>query len=189
MRAAGEFYSLAIRLLEARPPGPSRSIPGDRRAALFHDIAVDCILNDFRVLRQYENHGKPFSSWLYLVARNKILDEIRERRWEIPSQFGVEDGTPADVAIGGILPTQPNEETRQAHREALEVVAVCMRKLRQHCQLLLRMTARGFSIAEILRVLRLPPEDNKRIADDRRFCRQQLRQLIERQGVDLTDLL
>lgn len=40
------------------------------------DLAQDALLNGYRSLSTYQ-HGCPFSSWLYAIARNRCFNELR----------------------------------------------------------------------------------------------------------------
>lgn len=40
------------------------------------DLAQDALLNGYRSLASYQ-HGCPFSSWLYAIARNRCFNELR----------------------------------------------------------------------------------------------------------------
>ena len=52
-------------------------IGGDRDAAV--DLAQEVLLSAYRRLAQYEHEGR-FGAWLFTIARNRCLGELRRRR-------------------------------------------------------------------------------------------------------------
>ncbi|MEK7192297.1 MAG: sigma-70 family RNA polymerase sigma factor [Patescibacteria group bacterium] len=44
------------------------------------DLTHDVFLSAWQNLRKYKPKGFPFSSWLYQIARNKIIDHYRTRK-------------------------------------------------------------------------------------------------------------
>ena len=50
----------------------------DKRDA--EDLTHDVFLSAWQNIRKYASQGFPFSSWLYQVARNKVIDHYRTRK-------------------------------------------------------------------------------------------------------------
>jgi len=50
----------------------------DRNAA--EDITHEVFLSSWRNLHSYQSRGLPFSSWLYRIARNKVIDHYRTKK-------------------------------------------------------------------------------------------------------------
>jgi RNA polymerase sigma-70 factor (ECF subfamily) len=44
------------------------------------DITHQVFMSAWQKIRSYENRGYPFSSWLYQIARNQVVDHYRSRR-------------------------------------------------------------------------------------------------------------
>lgn len=47
------------------------------------DITHQVFLNAWQNVRRYEHRGHPFSSWLYRIARNQIIDHYRAQKEEV----------------------------------------------------------------------------------------------------------
>ncbi|MBI2033644.1 MAG: sigma-70 family RNA polymerase sigma factor [Candidatus Liptonbacteria bacterium] len=46
------------------------------------DLTHQVFLNAWQNIRSYKHHGFPFSSWLYQIARNEVIDFYRTRKYE-----------------------------------------------------------------------------------------------------------
>jgi len=46
------------------------------------DLTHQVFLNAWQSIRSYKHHGFPFSSWLYQIARNEVIDFYRTRKYE-----------------------------------------------------------------------------------------------------------
>lgn len=44
------------------------------------DLAGRVFLNAWQAIDRYEDRGRPFSSWLYRLAHNQVVDHYRDRR-------------------------------------------------------------------------------------------------------------
>jgi hypothetical protein len=51
------------------------------------------------------------------------------------------------------------------------------------------MAADEFTPKEMVKVLRRPPRDNKKVSDDLRYCRRKLRKLLTEMGVDVSGVV
>ena len=47
------------------------------------DITHQVFMSAWQNIRSYEHRGHPFSSWLYRIARNQVIDFYRARRDEV----------------------------------------------------------------------------------------------------------
>ncbi len=47
------------------------------------DLTHQVFLNAWQSISRYEDRGFPFSSWLYRIARNQVIDHYRTRKQEI----------------------------------------------------------------------------------------------------------
>ena len=56
------------------------------------DITNQVFMNAWQNVRQYRHRGHPFSSWLYRIARNQVIDHYRSRKDTLSlERDGVED--------------------------------------------------------------------------------------------------
>jgi RNA polymerase sigma-70 factor (ECF subfamily) len=59
------------------------------------DITHQVFMNAWQGMRRYRHRGHPFSSWLYRIARNKVIDHYRARKESVSletveiDQFGI----------------------------------------------------------------------------------------------------
>jgi RNA polymerase sigma-70 factor (ECF subfamily) len=70
-------------------------VSGDREAAL--DLSQEVLLNAYNRLNDYEHDGR-FGAWLFTIARNRCLSELRRRRIPLAEEAVLElvaDPTPA----------------------------------------------------------------------------------------------
>lgn len=59
------------------------------------DITHQVFLSAWQNIKRYEHRGHPFSSWLYRIARNQVVDHYRSRKDEV----SLEQSEIAEVAI------------------------------------------------------------------------------------------
>jgi RNA polymerase sigma factor (sigma-70 family) len=186
-RAFAGFYTFAVALLSRKPPRPLLSIRPEDRQDIIHDIVYHCVKDDFRVLRRYVPKGRSFAAWLYVVAHNKSLDLISAKGQPAVtlSIHQKEDGR----ALEQVLSDPGNTHDRQAElSEIVGIVVKAIGRLDEHCQLLLEMAADEFTPKEIVKVLGLAPEQNKKVSDDLRYCRNKLKRLLVEMGADLASM-
>ncbi|MFN8522602.1 MAG: sigma-70 family RNA polymerase sigma factor [Chloroflexota bacterium] len=50
------------------------------RADVADDLTADVFMKVFSKIESYESRGLPFSSWLYRIAHNRLIDQIRSQR-------------------------------------------------------------------------------------------------------------
>ena len=75
---------------------------GSREEA--EDITHQVFLSAWQKIGAYKHRGYPFSSWLYRIARNQIVDHYRAKRTEVsidkidPELFAATERSSADLA-------------------------------------------------------------------------------------------
>ncbi len=55
------------------------------------DLTHQVFLHALKHIKNYKDLGHPFSSWLYQIARNQIIDYYRTRKSNLPLQEAEED--------------------------------------------------------------------------------------------------
>lgn len=88
------------------------------------DLTHQVFVSAFENIRTYENLGFPFSTWLYQIARNKVIDHYRAKKQEI-------DFEEADPEI--FASSDMNDLTVDAKME-LERAMKAIRKLKPEYQ-------------------------------------------------------
>jgi RNA polymerase sigma factor (sigma-70 family) len=182
-KAFDGFYRFTVAVLTTRPPRPMLSATKEEREDLIHDIVYHCVRDNFRVLRLYRPKGRPFTAWLYVVAHNKCLDWLR-----VGSQIGKTvsihgDGT--GRGLENVLADRVgNPENRLEASEITPIIRNAMGQLGSHCRTLLELAADELTPKEMVLLLGLPVDQNKKISDDLRYCRKKLVRLLEKEGID-----
>jgi RNA polymerase sigma factor (sigma-70 family) len=179
------FYRFAYRELTAIPPRPMRVLNPDDQQDLIHDIIYHCVRDSFKVLRQYKDVGKSFGAWLYRVAHNKALEYLRGKRkkWPILAEQINDDEAWLVERIFAAKCQNPNHV--QELRELIAIVIKALGEIGRKCQILIEMAADEFTPKEMVAVLGLPNDHNKKISSDLRYCRRKLRDLLATKGLDI----
>ncbi|OGO30886.1 MAG: RNA polymerase subunit sigma-70 [Chloroflexi bacterium RBG_16_56_11] len=114
---------------------------GDRTEA--EDMTQQVFLKAIQSISSYKWKGMPFSSWLYRIAHNQIVDYLRKksRRPTVPLEK-------VDVS-------DSDDPGRQAERKLeIEELAVATRKLTKAQQEVISLRfAGGLSVAEVARTM------------------------------------
>lgn len=66
------------------------------------DLTHEVFLSAWRNIPSYKHKGFPFSSWLYQIARNKVIDHFRTRK----TTFPIEEVIERDLDIPALLNTE-----------------------------------------------------------------------------------
>jgi DNA-directed RNA polymerase specialized sigma24 family protein len=178
------FYTFACKLLSLKPPRSLRALSDAESKDLIHDIILHCVRDNFKVLRSYNECGKSFAGWLYIVAHNKGLDYLRTRKREMDVMPPIDNPEESNL---GRRPVNPNDSImhRTIVADVIDKANECLAKLGQYCQLLIQMAADEYTPREMVLVLGWPTDKNKKVSDDLRSCRQQLKNLLVGKGVSL----
>lgn len=174
-QAADRFYRYVIVLFGKAPPKVLRSLPEDVKPDMIHDIVVHCIRNNFRVLKKYENKGRPFAIWFYFISRNYVLDHLPKY---------IETIEPDDVSTGPS--NNPGEGVE--NRQILEKVNLCLAKIDDYCRLLLRMAGDELVPREMVKVLGWQQDKAKKVSNDLGYCRKKLEDMLTEFGLDIDHL-
>ncbi|MFC1911793.1 sigma-70 family RNA polymerase sigma factor [Chloroflexota bacterium] len=107
------------------------------------DMTQQVFLKAFKNISSYKYQGLPFSSWLYRIAHNQIVDYFRKKSKRAT--------VPLDESL-----TAGNSDPRQEVERSLEVedLARATRKLTKSQQEVISLRFAGeFSIAQVARVM------------------------------------
>lgn len=88
------------------------------------DLTHQVFLSAWKNVRGYENLGHPFSSWLYQIARNQVIDHYRVRKPEVD----------LEAIEAQQLATHENHEATLDGRLEIEKVRHAMKELSQEYQ-------------------------------------------------------
>ena len=134
------------------------------REELRQETILHCLKDDFRILRKYIERGKGFGNWFH----NKCVDMINQGLIGSPRTSPIIDPAPD--------PSPPDDSV---NRTALHLVRKLIAEMSDKCQALLALAAREFKPNEIARVMRI---NNKKVADDLRYCRSRLNKMLKEHG-------
>lgn len=84
------------------------------------DLTHQVFLHAWQNIRRYEDLGFPFSSWLYQIARNQIIDHYRTKKRALRIE---------DLADAEIPPLEHSLTDMADERRALDEVHRALRKL------------------------------------------------------------
>lgn len=70
-----------------------------RRREEAEDLTHQVFLHAWVNIRKYRNLGFPFSSWLYRIARNQIVDHFRTAKQHIPIDDLIPANEPRDAGV------------------------------------------------------------------------------------------
>jgi DNA-directed RNA polymerase specialized sigma24 family protein len=183
-----EFYKLAYYVYNTTPPIPLRNLPSEESEELKDDIIYHCVKDNFRVLRLYQSKGKPFAAWFYTLASNKCRDYLRKKGRQ-PETVPI-DSNPDNLSLADILHNKnENSEYKIDFADFISITKKAISQLEEYCKLLLEMAADEFTPKEMVLVLRLPKDQNKKVSDDLRECRRRLTNLLAQDGYDIKSLI
>ena len=183
-KSAAEFYQFAAKLLSTAPPKLFRGLNKEDQEDFIQEIVIHCISNNFRVLRTYQDKGKPFAAWFYIIVHHKLVDFLRKRGQVMPYELELADAHEFVSDNPGIEALFNVE-----HNEALKVVKMCLSEIGTKCRLLLKLAAKEFRPKEMVRIMGLPLEQAKNVANDLAHCRKKLANLLWEKGIKIEDYL
>ena len=175
--AADKFARWAYLLLNHSPFAELRRLSPELREDIIEEIIIHCVRDDCRILKKYHKTSSSFLSWFFTVARNKAIDILRKPAYR---QESTETEAP-DPSI--------TAEERSELKNLVEKVWNYVSKLREKCQLLLKLAAEEYTPMEMTIAMGLPPSRNKQVADDLRYCRRQLIDLLVQNDVIIDEVL
>ena len=176
---AGAFEELMFRF-QGRVQSLFRHLVGNREMA--EDLTQDVFLRIFRARKSYQPQAK-FSTWLFTIANNVALNQLRTQRRKPETQFGGDsNGTDWSNGLNPAESMQAGSESMPARQldktELREMVRLAIEALgeRQRMAVLLNRFE-GMNYAEIADVMQLSPQAVKSL-----LCRAhiQLRNLLQK---------
>lgn len=186
--AMRDFHDFAYRLVKVKPPRVLRSLTESEKEDFLQDFMLHCVDNDFGVLRQYSDNGKPFSAWLYVSIHNRCLDFLKKKKRAGETFSPQSDQGDADTYAGAVSSELLPQE-RAEFRDIIDATKKCISRLGQYCQLLLHLAADEYTPREMVLAMGLATDKNKKISDDLRDCRKKLRKAIAERGIDPKSIL
>jgi RNA polymerase sigma-70 factor (ECF subfamily) len=136
--AFGELY---VRHLDEIYRYVFYKVGNEKRA---EDLTEQVFLKAWEAIEDYEARGYPFSSWLYRIAHNAVVDHYRTRKDESPLDpvaFSL-----ADESLGP-------EETLMKKREVSRLLEALAQLSEEKQELLLLRFVEGLSHARVARIL------------------------------------
>ena len=172
-RAFAEFYRFAVALLRKKPPRLLAGLSKEDREDFIHDFIYHCVKDGFQVLRQYRPMGRPFAVWLYAIACNKCVDFVRSKG-RSPRQVSIHEDADGKGLENLLADPQEGPEGKLEKSELVDIVSKGISMVGEYCQLLLNMAADGLKPKEMARLLGLSEDQNKKVSDDLRYCKEKM---------------
>jgi len=178
---ASAFEELMFRF-QGRVQSLFRHMIGNRELA--EDLTQDVFLRVFRARKSYQPCAK-FSTWLFAIANNVALNQLRTQRRKPETQFGIERGgndafsemvsNPAEMMVAGSESMPTRQLDKSELREMVHLAVEALNERQRMAVLLNRFE--GMSYAEIADVMQLSPQAVKSL-----LCRAhiQLRNLLQK---------
>ena len=176
---ASAFEELMFRF-QGRVLSLFRHLLGNRELA--EDLTQDVFLRVFRARKTYQPNAQ-FSTWLFTIANNVALNQLRRQRRKPEVQFGGEGGNtgtelnfdPAETMIAGSESMPARQLDKGELREMVRLAIEALNERQRMAVLLNRFE--GMSYAEIADVMQISPQAVKSL-----LCRAhiQLRNLLQR---------
>jgi len=180
---ASAFEELMFRF-QGRIQSLFRHMIGNRELA--EDLTQDVFLRVFRARKTYQPSAK-FSTWLFAIANNVALNQLRTQRRKPETQFGIERGggsndtysemlsNPAETMVAGSESMPTRRLDKSELREMVHLAVEALNERQRMAVLLNRFE--GMSYAEIADVMQLSPQAVKSL-----LCRAhiQLRNLLQK---------
>lgn len=107
------------------------------------DLTHHVFLNAWQNIRSYRNLGNPFSSWLYQIARNQVIDHYRTEKQNVDLE-----------SIEDIAVLLPEAEAKTEEKLEIERVMKAIRQLKPEYQDIVAMRfVEELSIKEVAGIL------------------------------------
>jgi RNA polymerase sigma-70 factor (ECF subfamily) len=176
---ASAFEELMFRF-QGRVQSLFRHMIGNREMA--EDLTQDVFLRVLRARKSYQPSAK-FSTWLFAIANNVALNQLRNQRRKPETQFGGETNdnhsealpNPAEAMAAGSESMPTRQLDKSELREMVHLAVEALNERQRMAVLLNRFE--GMSYAEIADVMQLSPQAVKSL-----LCRAhiQLRNLLQK---------
>ena len=113
--------------------------------AVSQDLTSQVFLKAWQHIRNYKRRGNPFSSWLYQIAHNLVIDYYRTNKY----QFNLEEVKEVAVVY------EENIEKKIDNQKDLALIKKAIKKLPDKQQTVLIMKfVEGLSVQEIAKALK-----------------------------------
>ena len=176
------FYRFAMAFFDNSTPAIFRGLVKEDREDLSHNIISRCVENNFKILRKYRNFPDvPFSAWFYILVRNECLDHIRRVTPTISLDDCANEGVNRNVAETGAH----NNPGIYEYKEVVSAIQNVLSDLGAYCQLLLQMASDLLKPRQMVLLLGMRKNQNKKISDDLRECRKKLENRLYEKGIDI----
>jgi RNA polymerase sigma-70 factor (ECF subfamily) len=174
---AAAFEELMFRF-QGRVQSLFRHLLGNREIA--EDLTQDVFLRVFRARKSYQPKAK-FVTWLFTIANNVAINQLRSRKRKPETQFGGEANAnetaldPAEALTAGSEAMPARQLDKSELREMVHLAIEALNERQRMAVLLNRFE--GMSYAEIADVMQLSPQAVKSL-----LCRAhlQLRNLLQK---------
>jgi DNA-directed RNA polymerase specialized sigma24 family protein len=158
--------------------------PQDREDRVSELICHFC-KDSFRVLRKYQDRGRPFAAWFLHVANNFLHDRLSVPGVPVVSTVPNGEDGERESAVNRLADPRPNGIDQLQAREWKVIVNRCLSRMSKECQSLIKLALiDGLKPLEIIRIWDLPEKKNKDLGTRIRDCRRSLAKKLIDEGLD-----
>lgn len=130
-----------------------------REPALAEDLAQETFMRAFGAIKSYNPNYK-FSSWIFKIANNLVIDYLRKKRLQTVSIHGSPNAVTEDEQARTSLDLESREERPDTYVENVELgseIEAAVAKLRpEYRAVTLLRHVEGYSYQEIANIMELP---------------------------------
>lgn len=130
-----------------------------REPALAEDLAQETFMRAFGAIKSYNPNYK-FSSWIFKIANNLVIDYLRKKRLQTVSIHGSPNAVTEDEQARTSLELESREERPDTYVENVELgseIEAAVAKLRpEYRAVTLLRHVEGYSYQEIANIMELP---------------------------------
>jgi len=130
-----------------------------RDSALAEDLAQEAFMRAFGAIKSYNPNYK-FSSWIFKIANNLVIDYLRKKRLQTVSIHGSPNAVTEDEQARTSLDPESREERPDTYVENVELgseIEAAIAQLRpEYRAVTLLRHVEGYSYQEIANIMELP---------------------------------
>jgi DNA-directed RNA polymerase specialized sigma24 family protein len=168
-----------------------KSLTTEDRADLVSKLVMRCVQDNFRILRTYEDRGKPFANWLLVVAQRMAVREARRVRAHVPIVLDHQDHS--RLHEESLCDSGPSQGANLELKETATTIMECLREMNPKHRTLLIGAANGMTGRELAVLLHgaltgddaLDAQLAKNALDSLRYARRLLRRRLRDHGIDV----
>lgn len=172
-RAQEGVHLFVWKLLRSQPPPQLKRLPPEDREDEIGKLVAYFIKDGFRVLRRYQDRGRPFAGFVAVAANRRATSRLRQNAIEQARVVRIDPDPPDELQY------DPDPIRRIHALERLQRVRDCWGTLPERCQILLKAAAEGRPPRAMVILLGWPSNANQKVSETLRQCRKKLKRCVD----------